>query len=391
MITTDAVVIGAGPIGLFQVFQLGLLGLKAEIIDVLPHAGGQCIALYPDKPIYDIPGVPVCTGRELTQQLLAQARPFLDTDHASKAPIDGLAAQAVAQPLGQARNVHLGHMVSSVQAHAEGELAAQFDIHTEQGLHIRCRAVFVAAGAGAFAPRSLSLPGLDTARNVYFHLPEAGHGCAPWAGQDLVISGGGDEALSAALSLATHPDEAQRPSSLSLLHRRDQFQAEPELEAAVRSLIAHGQIKLEVGMPTAAHLANDAAGSVNQSDQTATRLAALDILGADSLTRTLPVQHLLIRQGMSPKLGPLTQWGLALERKQVAVSTASFESSTPGIYAVGDINTYPGKKRLLLCGFHEATLAAHHAAARLNPDAPQHLLYTTTSPLLHQRLGLPHI
>jgi thioredoxin reductase (NADPH) len=365
MIETDAVVIGAGPIGLFQVFQLGLLGLKAEIIDVLPHAGGQCIALYPDKPIYDIPGVPVCTGRELTQQLLVQARPFMPQDPAAH----------------QARNLHLGHMVSGVQAHGEGELAGHFDVHTEQGLHIRCRAVFVAAGAGAFVPRTLNLPGLDAAGNVHFHLPELEHGVAtaPWAGQALVISGGGDEALSAALSLATHPDLSQRPSRLTLLHRRDQFQAEPDLDAAVRSLIAQGQIKLEVGMPTAAQL--DAAGM-------APRLTALDVLGADNLTRTLPLQHLLIRQGMSPKLGPLTQWGLALERKQVAVSSASFESNTPGIYAVGDINTYPGKKRLLLCGFHEVTLAAHHAAAQLNPSAPQHLLYTTTSPLLHQRLGL---
>jgi thioredoxin reductase (NADPH) len=351
MIDTDAVVIGAGPVGLFQVFQLGLLGVKAEIIDVLPQAGGQCFALYPDKPIYDIPGIPVCTGLELTQQLLEQAQPFMPSDGPTLPP----------------RNLHLGQLVAEVRQRDEGG----FEIHTDKGLALRCRAVFVAAGAGAFVPKGLNLPGLDTASNVHYHL---GHG-SPWAGQHLVISGGGDEALSAAIEAACHADAAQRPARLTLLHRRDQFQADAALDFQIRDLIAAGRIELAVGLPTAATLNQD-------------RVTALTLLGAEGLPHELPLDHLLVRQGMSPKLGPLTQWGLALERKQVAVSPASFESSVPGIYAVGDINTYPGKKRLLLCGFHEATLAAHHAAAALHPDAPQHLLYTTTSPLLHKRLGV---
>lgn len=355
-IDTDAVVIGGGPVGLFQVFQLGLLGIKAEIIDVLPDAGGQCMALYPDKPIYDIPGVPLCTGRELTQQLLAQARPFMPSD----------------EPISTARNLHLGHLVSEVRVRAEGG----FEIATDKGLRLHCQAVFVAAGAGAFVPKTLSLPGMEVAANVHYHLSDPLHDDAPpWAGQHLVIWGGGDEALSAAVTLATHPDLRGKPSKLTLLHRRDQYQAESALDAQVRDLMASGQIEMAVGLPTAAIMQG-------------TQLSALTLLGADSQSRDLPLDHLMVRLGMSPKLGPLTQWGLALERKQVAVSPASFESSVPGIYAVGDINHYPGKKRLLLCGFHEATLAAHHAAACMHPDAPQHLLYTTTSPLLHQRLGV---
>ena len=352
VVDTDALVIGAGPVGLFQVFQLGLLGLKAHLIDVLPEVGGQCVALYPDKPIYDVPGVPLCTGRELAQLLLRQARPFLPLDEAT----------------GQCDQVHLGHLVSELQA----ELDGRFSVRTDQGLHLRARAVFLAAGAGAFVPRTLNLPALEGARNVHHHLDDATVGAL--RGQRVVISGGGDEALSTAIALCALPD-GQRPSELTLLHRRDQFQAEPELDAQARQLIASGRLKLLVGMPTDARV-QDA------------QVLSLTVLGADSTSREWSLDHLLVRQGMSPKLGPVSQWGMSLERKQVCVSPATFESSTAGIYAVGDINTYPGKKRLLLCGFHEATLAAHAAAAALNPEAPQHLLYTTTSPLLHQRLGV---
>lgn len=357
MIDTDAVIIGAGPVGLFQVFQLGLLGMRAEVIDVLPEPGGQCMALYPDKPIFDIPGVPRCTGRELTEQLLKQAGPFLPRDAAA--------------PVGRAQNLRLGQLVSELTPRPEGG----FNVATTAGLHLQCQAVFIAAGAGAFVPRTLALPGIEGGANVHHHLGHA-PGPAPWAGQHLVVWGGGDEALSAAAMLAEMQEPAGRPSRLTLLHRRDQYQAEPALEARVRGLIAEGRLEAATGLPT---------GTV-QSDEGA--VSALHLLAADGITRELPLDHLMIRLGMSPKLGPLVDWGLALERKQLSVSPASFECSTPGIYAVGDINTYPGKKRLLLCGFHEATLAAHHAATRLHPDAPQHLLYTTTSPLLHQRLGV---
>jgi len=351
MIETDAVVIGAGPVGLFQVFQLGLLGMRAELIDVLPEAGGQCVALYPDKPIYDVPGIPACTGRELAHLLLTQAAPFLPRD-----------------AHGHSAQLHLGHQVAQLARDATG----RYSLTTDQGRRFSARAVFVAAGAGAFVPRSVNLPGLAGCVNVHHHLPDAGQP-APWAGAHVVVCGGGDEALSTVVALsADTPD--RRPAHITLQHRRDVFQAEPELDAAVRLLIRDGAVSLQTGLPEAL----DAEG---------TRATALRLLGGDGQAISLSLDHLLIRQGLSPRLGPLTDWGLTLERKQVSVSPATFESNLPGVYAVGDINTYPGKKRLLLCGFHEATLAAHAASAALHPEAPQHLLYTTTSPLLKQRLG----
>ncbi|MGH6649196.1 NAD(P)/FAD-dependent oxidoreductase [Aquabacterium sp.] len=357
VIDTDTLVIGAGPVGLFQAFQLGLLGLNTHVIDALPEAGGQCVALYPDKPIYDVPGVPVCTGRELAQLLLTQARPFLPRDATT----------------GRIGNLHLNDQVASITQLADGE----FDVGTRQGQGFRCRAVFVAAGAGAFVPRTLNVAALEGMGNVHHHLPEPlDRASSPWAGQHLVVAGGGEEALSTVAALMNAPQDA-RPATVTLLHRRDQFQAEPALEAKVRAWIAQGAVQLALGVPSGADLHSDGQA-----------VSALQILGADGAVRALPLDHLLVRLGLSPKLGPLVDWGLQLDRKQVRVSADSFQSSVTGIYAVGDINTYPGKKRLLLCGFHEATLAAHHALAQLKPDQPQHLQYTTTSALLHQRLGV---
>jgi len=354
VIDTDTIVIGAGPVGLFQAFQLGLLGLSTQVIDALPEAGGQCVALYPDKPIYDVPGVPVCTGRELATLLLAQARPFLPRDPAT----------------GHIANLHLNDQVARISPRAEGG----FDVGTRQGLHFTCRAVFVAAGAGAFVPRASNVPARDGARNQPYHRPEP-LATAPWVGQHLVVAGGGDEALSAVAALMDAPPNT-RPASLTLLHRRDQFQTDdPALEARVRAWIAQGAVQLALGLP-------------NGADVQDGQIKALLVLGADGNTQPRPLDHLLVRLGLSPKLGPLVDWGLHLDRKQVTVAPDSFQSSATGIYAVGDINTYPGKKRLLLCGFHEATLAAHHAMAALKPDQPQHLQYTTTSALLHQRLGV---
>jgi thioredoxin reductase (NADPH) len=355
---TDALVIGAGPVGLFQAFQLGLLGLQVEVVDVLPEAGGQCVALYPDKPIYDVPGVPRCTGRELTELLLLQASPFLPLD-----PVTG-----------QRAHLHLGQQVETLVQTGGG-----WQVGTTSGWQVQARAVIVAAGAGAFIPRGLGVPGLEQALNLEHHLSgehgESPDGSAPqWAGRHLVVAGGGEEALSAVHAIASAPS-AHRPSRLTLLHRRDAFQAGDATEAAVRALMQQGDVELVVGVPQLARTEGD-------------RLIALQLLGPDGQPFELPLDHLLVRLGMSPRLGPLTQWGMDLERKQVRVDSASFATSLPGVHAVGDINTYPGKKRLLLCGFHEATLAAHAIATALNPEAPPHLLYTTTSPVLHQRLGV---
>jgi thioredoxin reductase (NADPH) len=357
MIHTDALVIGAGPVGLFQAFQLGLLGLRVEVVDALPYPGGQCMTLYPDKPIYDVPGVPVCTGRELTQLLLKQAEPFLP---------------AQADGHGQSRHhLHLGQLVQSMDVMADG----QWQVTTDQGLAFQTQSVLIAAGAGAFVPRGLGVEGINGASNVYHHLSEGADLAPPWAGQELVVAGGDDDALSSVLAIAHTPDAAHRPSRLRLLHRRDIFQAEPALDAAIRELVAQGLVQLEIGLPQSAERVGDT-------------VTALHLLGADAQTRILPVQHLLVRLGLSPKLGALSSWGMALERKQVSVSTSTFATSLPKVHAVGDINTYPGKKRLLLCGFHEATLAAHALALELHPDTPSHLLYTTTSPVLRKRLGV---
>lgn len=354
MIHTDVVVIGAGPVGLFQVFQLGLLGIDAHVVDVLPEAGGQCIALYPDKPIYDVPGIPHCTGRELASLLLKQASPFLGIDTLNQ----------------DSPRLHLGHQVESVTPHAGTEPG--FTLTTHQQLTFNCKAVMVAAGAGAFVPRTLNLPGLEGASNLHYHLDD--DLLARLAGQHVVISGGGEEAVGAAIELASL-DAAHKAARITLLHRRDQFQVDADLAERLNALIQAGDIEVTVGMPTDCHRADGV-------------IHSLALLTPDSTTVDLPLDHLLVRQGMSPKLGPLANWGLPLERKQVPVSSATFESDVPRIFAVGDINTYPGKKRLLLCGFHEATLAAHAASTILRPDTPQHLLYTTTSPLLHERLGV---
>jgi thioredoxin reductase (NADPH) len=246
-----------------------------------------------------------------------------------------------------------------------------FKVETSSGQSFHCRAVFVAAGAGAFVPRTLGITTLDVAPNVHYELDPSD----TWAGQDVVVAGGGEEAVEAVVTLALRP-EGVRPASLTLMHRRDHFQTSPELDAQLRELIAQNRVHLALGVVQS-----------TQHGTGASPVSTLTLLGADGQTHELHVDHLLVRLGLSPKLGPLTSWGMALDRKQVSVSTDHFESSQPGIYAMGDINTYPGKKRLLLCGFHEATLAAHAVAASLNPEAPQHLQYTTTSTLLLQRLG----
>jgi thioredoxin reductase (NADPH) len=354
VIETDVLVIGAGPAGLFQAFQLGLLGLRVDVIDALPEAGGQCSALYADKPIYDIPGIPVCTGRELTERLLAQASPFITG------------------------RLHLGWVINSLSGAADTGFAlgsvSALDAQADQakGPSFQAKGVVVATGAGAFLPRSLNLPGLSGLQQVHHHITDAA--IANWAGQDLVIAGGGDEALSAAAQLLALPPQ-HAPQRITLLHRRAQFQAEPERIAQAEQWLAEGRLHLAVGLPTAVHSADG-------------RISALDLMGADSQTTTLPCPHLLIQLGLSPKLGPLADWGLALARKQVQVDAAHFESNVPGVHAVGDAISYPGKQRLILCGFHEATLAAHALSRRLQADHPSHLLYTTTSPVLHRRLGI---
>jgi len=359
VMTTDVLVIGAGPVGLFQAFQLGLLGMSVEVVDALPQPGGQCVALYPDKPIYDIPGVPCCTGRELTAQLLRQCEPFLPLDAST----------------GQYQHVHLGHVIDSLQVDSA---TGRFLLSSTQGASWSAKAVILAGGVGAFLPRDWPIPDAPantSFSNVHYDLPLADTSSnSAWAGRHIVVVGGTDEALESALVLANMP-AAQAPARITLLHRRDQFQASPKLDAQVRECLQQGRIHLCVGIAKSAYHSHDT-------------LESITLTGADDTDKSLAFDHLVIRLGLSPKLGAISDWGLAMSRKQISVDSASFVTSVDGIYAVGDMATYTGKQRLILCGFHEATLAAHACLAKLYPDQQGPLQYTTTSALLQQRLGV---
>jgi thioredoxin reductase (NADPH) len=352
-IHAEAVIVGAGPVGLFQAFQLGLQDIRCHIIDALPHAGGQCVELYADKPIYDIPGIPLCTGRELVAQLQTQLKPFAPT-------------------------FHLNQEVTEVTRLEDGLLS----VHTSAEQHFVCKVLVIAAGVGAFQARKLAVEGAPALEgtHVHYRLGDASR----FAGEDVLVLGGEESAVVAALQLI-HASQAnasaqslttsEAPRSVTLMHRRDVFTAEPVLLQAMRDAVAGGALQLQIGQPTSL-LATEG------------QLHTLQIATPDGHTVDRPVQQLIAFLGLSPKLGPIANWGLAMERKQLVVNTESFATDVPGIFAVGDINTYPGKKKLILCGFHEATLAAFGAAAIVHPTRKTLLQYTTTSTELHRLLGL---
>ncbi|MBK7262412.1 MAG: NAD(P)/FAD-dependent oxidoreductase [Rubrivivax sp.] len=341
-IETDAVIVGAGPVGLFQVFELGLLEIKAHIVDSLAYPGGQCIELYPDKPIYDIPAVPVCTGKELTDNLLKQIEPFDAT-------------------------FHLGQEVTVVEKQADG----RFFVETSKGTRLLSKTIFIAGGVGSFQPRTLKVEGLDKFNDtqLFYRVRNP----AQFAGKNLVIIGGGDSALDWTMNFVQ--DGPHKAESVILAHRRDGFRAAPASVAKMKELCDDYQMQFMVGQIT----------GFDESDG---RLSQVKVTGGDGVTRVVPLDMLLVFFGLSPKLGPIAQWGLGLERKQIVVDTEKFETSAPGIFAVGDINTYPGKKKLILSGFHEAALAAFGASPYVFPDKRVLLQYTTTSPKLHKVLGV---
>jgi thioredoxin reductase (NADPH) len=341
-IETDAVIIGAGPVGLFQVFELGLLEIKAHIIDSLAYPGGQCIELYPDKPIYDIPAVPVCTGKELTDSLLKQIEPFGAT-------------------------FHLGQEVMRVEKQDDG----RFFVETSKGTQFLSKTIFIAGGVGSFQPRTLKVDGLEKfdETQLFYRVKNP----AQFAGKNLVIVGGGDSALDWALNFAQEgPNKAE---SVILIHRRDGFRAAPASVAKMKELCEAYEMQFVVGQVTGFEEKND-------------RLSQLKVTGADGVTRLVPLDMLLVFFGLSPKLGPIAEWGLGIDRKQITVDTEKFQTNIPGIFAVGDINVYPGKKKLILSGFHEAALAAFGAAPYVFPEKRILLQYTTTSPKLHKVLGV---
>jgi len=334
----ETVIIGAGPVGLFQIFELGLLGISTHIIDSLGAPGGQCTELYPDKPIYDIPALPVCGAQELIDRLLEQVKPF----HAT---------------------FHLGQEVTELRALEGGK----FHVATSAGTRLIAGAVVIAGGVGSFQARHLSVPGVEQfeGRSVHYRIKTAGDFFA----QDLVICGGGDSALDWTVALC---DKAR---SLTLVHRRAEFRAAPATVARMRDLVAQGKMRLLTGNAVA--LRND-----NE------RLTGVDVQTADGQLIPLPVDQVLAFFGLHPKLGPIAEWGLELEKKALKVDTERFQTSVPGIFAIGDINTYPGKKKLILSGFHEAALAAFAIQHHLFPEKRQFLQYTTTSPIMQKRLGI---
>jgi len=347
-IDTDAVVIGAGPVGLYQVFQLGLLGARAHVVDALPHAGGQAAELYPDKPIYDLPGLLACTGRQLTDALLAQIAPF--------------------QPV-----LHFGQEAQTLRRLPDGrwEIGTRA-IYAPSGpdCTLRARALFIAAGVGAFAPKRLKLPGIQAweGQQLFYHSPGD---AASLPGSRVVLLGGGQAALACAIALA----ESGR-HTVTLVHRRESFQADTGTVARWHTLRAQNRAGFIAGQPTG-------------FDAEARRLTALHITDHEGAQHRVALDAVIALQGLSPQLGPIADWPLALEGKHLAVDPERFATSAPGIFAVGDINTYPGKKKLLVCGFHEATLAAWGAWPVLFPGQPEPpLLYTTSSVHLQSRLGL---
>ncbi len=339
MINTDVVIVGAGPCGLFQVFELGLLGLKSHVVDSIRQPGGQCTELYPDKPIYDIPGIPVCTGEELTKNLLKQIEPF-DCE------------------------LHLNEEVAVVRKDGD----ASFFVETSEGTQFLAKAVVIAGGVGSFQPRHLRLPGIDTfeAKNLHYRVQDP----QQFVGKKLIILGGGDSALDWVLELSNIA------AHITLVHRRDEYRAVEASVARMRELAAGGKV-------TAIESAKATAAAVQDG-----QITSLTIQPKDGEPIDVATDHVLVFFGLAPKLGPIADWGLDINRKTINVDVEKFETSTPGIYAVGDINFYPGKKKLILCGFHEAALAAFAIKQQIEPDKKVRLQYTTTSPLMHERLGV---
>ena len=342
-IETDALIIGAGPCGLFQVFELGLLGIDSVLIDSLPTIGGQCTELYPDKPIYDIPGIPVCTGEELIENLSKQIEPF-------------------------SPKMILGDEVTELEANKDS-----FDIKTQKGQKITAKTVFIAGGVGSFQPRKIRLKGIDDYENKWLHYRVKDK--KSFYGKDIIIAGGGDSALDWAIDFAESTEHKENGGTVSLIHRRDEYRGAESSVQKIKALAESKQIDLYEN------------SKISGFDIGEENSFILDINTNDSKLNLIG-DALLVFFGLSPKLGPIAEWGLDITKKSIKVDTESYQTNIPGIFAIGDISDYPGKKKLILSGFHEAALAAFAAKAIITPGKKVNLQYTTTSPLLKERLGV---
>jgi len=337
-IKTDVLIVGAGPVGLFAVFELGLLDIRAHLVDILDKVGGQCAELYPEKPIYDIPGIPYITGHGLTDALMQQIKPFNPT-------------------------FHLGEMVTGLEKVDN----PGFRVTTDGGKTFECRCVVVAAGGGSFQPKRPPINGIEPyeEKSVFYAVRKMD----AFRGKRLLIVGGGDSALDWTLNLQPI---AQR---LTLVHRRDEFRGAPDSVNKMRALVADGKMDLRIGQVTALE-GNDG------------MLTACTIKGNDGTTARVEVDCMLPFFGLTMKLGPVANWGIRMDEELIPVDTAAFETNIPGLFAIGDINTYPGKLKLILSGFHEAALMAQKAHRYVYPEKKLVFQYTTSSTSLQKKLGV---
>lgn len=338
VIKTDAVIVGAGPVGLFAVFELGLNDIKCHLVDILDKPGGQCAELYPEKPIYDIPAVPVCTGAELTEKLMEQIKPFHPAFHFSQ-------------------------MAESLEKTPEGK----WRLTTDRGTVLESTIVVIAAGGGSFVPKRPPIKGIEAyeGKSVFYSVRKM----EQFRGKDIVIAGGGDSALDWVVNLQPI---AKR---VTLVHRRDEFRAAPDTVSKMRALVAEGKMDLKIANLT----------TLNGPDGQLTSITLKED-GKDAAE--LPCENLLAFYGLTMKLGPVANFGINLHENLIPVETASFETSVPTIFAIGDINNYPGKMKLILSGFHEAALMAKKAFAYIHPDRRYRFQYTTSSSDLQGKLGV---
>jgi thioredoxin reductase (NADPH) len=337
-IKTDVLIIGAGPCGLFAVFELGLLDMKVHLVDILDKVGGQCAELYPEKPIYDIPAIPYITGQGLCEALMAQVKPFGPT-------------------------FHLTEMVETIEKIGD----PLFRLTTDQGKIFEAKIVVIAAGGGSFQPKRPPVPGIEAYEGTSVHY--AVRKMDVFRDKRLLIVGGGDSALDWTLNLAPI---AKR---VTLMHRRDQFRAAPDSVNKMKALVAEKKMDFVLGQVT---------GLEGQGGQLSAALAKPD----KGDPYRVECDAMLPFFGLTMKLGPVASWGVKLDDDLIPVDTATFESNVPGIFAIGDINTYPGKLKLILSGFHEAALMAQKAYHYVYPEKRLVFQYTTSSTSLQKKLGV---
>ena len=338
---TDVAIVGAGPAGLFAVFELGLLDIKCHLIDILSKPGGQCSELYPEKPIYDIPGFPEVSAQGLVDNLMKQIQPF--------------------HPV-----FHMGEMVASVETLGDAERPS-FRVTTDAGTEITCKCVVVAAGGGSFMPKKPPIPEIEAyeGKSVFYAVRKV----EQFRGRRVTIVGGGDSALDWVLNLQP---VAER---ITLIHRRDAFRAAPHSVNAMRELLAAGEMDFLLGQVSGLKGADG-------------QLSALTVRKETGESVDVACDDMLPFFGLTMKLGPIADWGLNLHENLIPADTEKFETSTPGIFGIGDIITYPGKLKLILSGFHEGALAAQKIHRYVYPDKRLVFQYTTSSTNLQKKLGV---